>query len=94
MGSKHKYQFKKKQSRYCHAGNKVEATPPTHTWPTMDGSGQRHAPAALYRPEERTSVPAEQEAGWASELFWLYRLEEKSCASAGDRTSPTGSSSV
>jgi hypothetical protein len=26
------------------------------------------------------------EAGWASELVWTQRLEEKSFASAGDRT--------
>jgi hypothetical protein len=40
-------------------------------------SGQRHAPAALYS-RERTPVPIGQEAGWASELVWTQRLEEKS----------------
>jgi hypothetical protein len=31
-------------------------------------------------------VPIVQEAGWASELVWTQRLEEKSFAPAGDRT--------
>jgi hypothetical protein len=51
----------------------------------MGVSGQRHASAALY-PGERTPVPIEQEAGWAPELVWTKRLEEKSFAPAGDRT--------
>jgi hypothetical protein len=50
----------------------------------LDGmSGQRHAPAALY-PRGRTPEPTVQEAGWASELVWTQRLEEKSFTSAGD----------
>jgi hypothetical protein len=40
-------------------------------------SGQRHATTAL-SPEERTPVPIVQEAGWAPELVWTQRLEEKS----------------
>jgi hypothetical protein len=31
-------------------------------------------------------VPIVQEAGWAPELVWIQSLEEKSFASAGDRT--------
>jgi hypothetical protein len=31
-------------------------------------------------------VPIVQEAGWAPELVWSQRLEEKSSASVGDRT--------
>jgi hypothetical protein len=31
-------------------------------------------------------VPIVQEAGWAPEPVWTQRLEEKSFASAGDRT--------
>jgi hypothetical protein len=31
-------------------------------------------------------VPIGQEAGWAPEVVWTQRLEEKSFASAGDRT--------
>jgi hypothetical protein len=51
----------------------------------MGVSGQRHAQAA-FCPRERTPVPTGYEAGWASELVWTQRLEEKSFASAGDRT--------
>jgi hypothetical protein len=45
-------------------------------------SGQRHALTAL---QERTPVPIGYEAGWASELVWIQRLEEKYFASAGHR---------
>jgi hypothetical protein len=48
----------------------------------MGVSGQRHAPAALY-PRDRTPIPIGQEAGWASELVWTRRLEEKSFAPGG-----------
>jgi hypothetical protein len=48
----------------------------------MGVSGQRHAPAALLPP-----VPIVQEAGWAPEPVWTQRLEDKSFAPAGDRTS-------
>jgi hypothetical protein len=37
-------------------------------------------------PGEGISVPTVQEAGWDSELIWTQRLEEKSFASAGDRS--------
>jgi hypothetical protein len=47
--------------------------------------GQPHASTALY-PEERPPIPTVQEAGWASELVRTQRLEEKSFASARDRT--------
>jgi hypothetical protein len=33
------------------------------------------------------TVPTGQEAGWALELVWTQRLEEKSFACVGDRTS-------
>jgi hypothetical protein len=49
----------------------------------MEVSGQRHAPAALYR-RERIPVPIVQETGWATELVWTQKLEEKSFASAGE----------
>jgi hypothetical protein len=52
----------------------------------MEMSGQRQAPAALY-PREWTPVPIWLEAGWISELVWTQRLEGKSFASAGDRSS-------
>jgi hypothetical protein len=44
-------------------------------------------------PGERTPVPNVQEAGWAPEPVWTQRLEEKSSASAGDRTPIARSSS-
>jgi hypothetical protein len=31
-------------------------------------------------------IPNGQQAGWASELVWTHRIEEKSFASAGDRS--------
>jgi hypothetical protein len=53
----------------------------------LDGmSGQRHDPAALYHQGEGPPVPIGQEAGWASQLVWTQRIEEKCFASAGDRT--------
>jgi hypothetical protein len=43
----------------------------------MAVSGQRHAPAALC-PRGKAPVPTVQEAGWASDLVWTQRLEDKS----------------
>jgi hypothetical protein len=54
----------------------------------MGVSGQRHVPGRTLPP-----VPTGQEAGWAPEPVWTQRLEEKSFASAGDRTWITGTSS-
>jgi hypothetical protein len=51
----------------------------------MGVSGQRHAPAALY-PCGNDPVPNVQEVGWASEPVWTQGIEEKSFASAGDRS--------
>jgi hypothetical protein len=53
----------------------------------MGVSGQRHAPAALLPPGKEPPVPIGQEAGWTPEPVWTQRLEEKSSAPAGDRTS-------
>jgi hypothetical protein len=47
-------------------------------------SDQRHVPAALY-PGKGPPVPIGYEAGWASELIWTERLEEKFFASAEKR---------
>jgi hypothetical protein len=54
------------------------------TW-ALDGGGQRHALAALY-PWGKDPGTHCAEAGWAPEPVWTQRLEEKSLASAGDRT--------
>jgi hypothetical protein len=54
---------------------------------TLDGvNGQRHAPPPFI-PGGRTPVPILQEAEWAPEPVWIKSLEEKSAASAEDRTS-------
>jgi hypothetical protein len=37
-------------------------------------------------PGKAPAAPSVQEAGWASEPVWTYRLEEKSYASVGDLT--------
>jgi hypothetical protein len=37
-------------------------------------------------PQRGPLEPTGQEAGWASELVWTQRLEEKSFVSVGDRT--------
>jgi hypothetical protein len=43
-------------------------------------------PGRSLPPGKGPPVSIVQEAGWASELVWTQRLEEKSLASAGDRT--------
>jgi hypothetical protein len=48
-------------------------------------SGQRHTTAVLYA-RERTSGTHWIGGEWASELVWTQRLEEKSFATAADRT--------
>jgi hypothetical protein len=50
----------------------------------MGVSGQLHAPAALFPPRKGPPVPIVQESGWAPELVWTQKLEEKYLASAGD----------
>jgi hypothetical protein len=52
----------------------------------MGVSSQRHAPGRALPPGKGFSVPIVQETGWAPEPVWTQRLEEKSFASAGDRT--------
>jgi hypothetical protein len=52
----------------------------------LDGvRNQRHATAALY-PGGRNPVSIEQDAGWAPNLVWIDRLEEKPFTSAGNQT--------
>jgi hypothetical protein len=52
----------------------------------MEVSGQCHAPAALYPRGKGPPVPIGQEGGWAPELVWTQRLEEKSFPPVEDRT--------
>jgi hypothetical protein len=52
----------------------------------MGMSGQHHASAALYPRGKDPPIPIAQKASWALEPVWTQRLEEKFCASVGDRT--------
>jgi hypothetical protein len=47
---------------------------------TLDRGEQSASRAAALYPGERPPVPIVQEAGWASELVWTQRIEEKSFA--------------
>jgi hypothetical protein len=63
------------------------------TW-ALDGcEWSASRPCRALAPGKGPPVPIVQEAGWAPELVWTQRLEEKSFAPAGDRTSITRSSS-
>jgi hypothetical protein len=44
-------------------------------------------PRPRFIPGKGPPVPIRQEAGWASELTWTHKLEEKSSACVGDRSS-------
>jgi hypothetical protein len=52
----------------------------------MRVSGQRHALAALYPRGKDPRYPLDRRRGWALELVWTQKLEEKFFASVGDRT--------
>jgi hypothetical protein len=51
--------------------------------------GERSAPrpGRALPPGKEPPVPIVQEAGWAPEPVWTQRVEEKSSASVGDRSS-------
>jgi hypothetical protein len=59
------------------------------------GGGERSAsrPGRALPAGKESPVPTVQEAGWAPEPVWTQRLQEKSFAPAGDRTSIAQSSS-
>jgi hypothetical protein len=59
----------------------------------LDGGEWSLCPSRALALGKELLVPIVQEAGWASELVWTQRLEEKSFAPAGDRISITRSSS-
>jgi hypothetical protein len=48
--------------------------------------GSTSRPGCALPPGKGSPVPIVQEAGWAPELVWTQRPEEKSSASVGDRT--------
>jgi hypothetical protein len=51
------------------------------------GEWSASRPGRALAPGKGPPVPIVQEAGWASEPVWIQRLQEKSFASAMDRTS-------
>jgi len=53
---------------------------------TIWGEWSVSRPGRALAPGKGPSVPNVQEAGWAPEPVWTQRLEEKSFASAGNRT--------
>jgi hypothetical protein len=81
---------KTKQSRYTPWRRLGERMYSSYSFTTsaLDGvNGERHAPSTLYSRGKDPPVPFVQEVGWAPDTVWTQRLEEKSFASAGDRTS-------
>jgi hypothetical protein len=52
-----------------------------------EGGWSALRPGRALPPGKGPPVPIVQEAGWAPEPVWTQRLEEKSFAPAGDRTS-------
>jgi hypothetical protein len=57
------------------------------------GEWSASRPGRVLPPGKGSPVPIVQEAGWAPEPVWTQRLEEKSFAPAGERTSIARSSS-
>jgi hypothetical protein len=81
--------------------NKSKAVP-LHTMETLQGRGGIAPTCSLHQhlmgqvvsimaqpcftPRERTSIPTKKKAGWATELVWMQRLEEKSFFPAREQT--------
>jgi hypothetical protein len=59
----------------------------------VGGEWSASRPGRALPPGKGPLIPIAQEAGWAPEPVWTQRLEGKSLAFAGDRTSIVGSSS-
>jgi hypothetical protein len=79
--------IKVKMSHYRHEGTKGKRIYSSYLFfiSALRGvRGQRHAQDALCPRGKETLYP--QATGWASELVWTQRLQEKFFASAGDRT--------
>jgi hypothetical protein len=80
---------KVKLSHYHHANAKRERIYSSYSFLTSAlNEGERSAshPGHILSPGQDPLVPIGYEAGWASELSWTQRLEEKSFASASDGT--------
>jgi hypothetical protein len=76
-------------SRYVYAGDKGERKYKSYSFltsPVDGGNWSASRPGRALPPGKAPPVPIVQEAGWASELVWTQRIEEKSVASTGDRT--------
>jgi hypothetical protein len=58
------------------------------------GEWSASRPGRALTPWKGLLVSTAREAGWASESVWTQRLEQKSLASTGDRTSIARSSSL
>jgi hypothetical protein len=72
----------------CHGGAWGESRYSSYSFTTsaLDGGEWPR-----FAPGKGPPVPIVQEAGWAPEPVWTQRLEEKSFATAGDRTPITRS---
>jgi hypothetical protein len=79
----------KKQSQNTSVEAQGENMYSSYSFTTSDLDGGEKS-ASCFRcslaPGKGPPVPIVQEAGWAPEPVWTQRLEEKSFASAGDRT--------
>jgi hypothetical protein len=87
---------KVKQSRYTpwrRLGDRRYSSYSFMTSALDGGEWSASRPDRALPPGKGPPVPIVQEAGWAPEPVWTHRLEEKSFAPAGDRTSIARSSS-
>jgi hypothetical protein len=87
---------KVKQSRYTpwrRLGGEEYSSYSFTTSALDGGEWSASRPGRALSPGKGPPVPIVQEAGWAPEPVWTQRLEEKSSASAGDRTPIARSSS-
>jgi hypothetical protein len=92
----YRYILKVKQSHYTPWKRLGEKRYSSYSFSTLaldGGEWSASRPGRALPPGKGPRVPIVQEAGWAPELVWTQRLEEKSFASAGDRTSIARSSS-
>jgi hypothetical protein len=78
-----------KLPRTSHAGAKGERTYSSYSFLTSALDGVKWSasrPSRALPLEKGPPVPNGEEVGWASELVWTQKLEEKSFASAGNGT--------
>jgi hypothetical protein len=98
------------KANHTHLTFKQIKAVPLHTMQALGGRGDRSytfttsaldgvewsasRPGRALPPEKDPPVSIGQEAGWAPDPVWTQRLEEKSFASAGNRTPIARSSSL